>query len=64
MGDVLVPLRKCENHLCDYWLIGSALYCCGGCARAHEGRYEIHESGPLGHSENCAKRVNMEATNG
>lgn len=49
--------RKCANPLCDFGS-GSALYCCNGCALAHEGHYEIHEDGPLGHSERCHRRLN------
>lgn len=49
-------LRECANPLCDYWLAGGSAYCCGGCATAHERGYEIHESGPLGHSPLCARR--------
>lgn len=44
-------LRKCRNPLCDRRT--TAAYCCHACDLAHQGRYEIHESGPLGHAESC-----------
>lgn len=47
-------LATCRNPLCDRRT--TALYCCGSCATAHEGKYEIHESGPLGHSDACNQR--------
>lgn len=50
-------LRSCANPLCAYKLIGGALYCCGRCAVAHDRGYEIHESGQLGHSAGCARRL-------
>lgn len=46
------PVVKCRNPLCDRFT-GQMNYCCPACANAHYGRYEIHESGPLGHSEKC-----------
>lgn len=48
-------LKPCRNPLCAR-RVSSALYCCAGCAMAHDGRYEIHEDGPLGHSETCNER--------
>ena len=47
-------LKKCENPECPR--LTSAYYCCNGCGLAHEGKYEIHESGMLGHSETCNQR--------
>lgn len=47
-------LHKCANEACDR--LTTAYYCCSACGQAAEGRYEIHESGPLGHSEQCDKR--------
>lgn len=52
MRERLVP---CKNPLCERKTAG-ALYCCSQCASAHEGRYEIHEDGPLAHSEGCNAR--------
>lgn len=46
------PGVKCRNSLCDRTTDLMA-YCCPACAHAQYGRYEIHESGPLGHSEKC-----------
>lgn len=43
----------CANHLCDHTSSLGALYCCAPCAQADAGKYEIHESGPLGHSDRC-----------
>jgi hypothetical protein len=47
-------LHDCRNPLCAR--LTTALYCCPGCSSAHEGRYEIHGSGPLGHSPECDAR--------
>jgi hypothetical protein len=46
-------LIKCLNDLCMRKVKASVAYCCHPCSRAHEGNYEIHEDGPLGHSEWC-----------
>jgi len=48
--------KKCHNPLCDRLVLPSVAYCCGACGDAHEGRYEIHPSGPLGHSDECNAR--------
>lgn len=32
-------------------------HCCTPCWSAHDGRYEIHEVGPLAHSEGCEERT-------
>lgn len=45
----------CRNPLCER-RVTVALYCCAPCAMAHDGGYEIHETGPLAHSEGCNKR--------
>lgn len=51
-------MAPCANPLCDRWVTTTVLdpYCCGGCRKAHKGKYEIHEDGPLGHSEFCNDR--------
>ena len=48
------PLKPCDNPLCDRKT--TAMYCCAPCDRAHAGRYEIHDDGPLGHSDVCTER--------
>ena len=48
------PLHDCTNPLCDRKT--TAMYCCWPCDVAHAKRYEIHESGPLGHSDSCTAR--------
>ena len=50
------PLKGCENPLCDRKVPQGILYCCGSCDQAHAGKYEIHESGQLGHSPSCNDR--------
>jgi len=49
----LVPCRKPD---CDHLVRSTVAYCCLACARADEHRYEIHDSGPLGHSSECLAR--------
>jgi hypothetical protein len=49
-------LRPCRNDLCQGLILGGAAYCCGPCASAHEGHYEIHEDGPLAHTAGCVAR--------
>jgi hypothetical protein len=46
-------MNKCRNPLCNRETNGRVAFCCRGCGLAHDGRYEIHESGPLGHSAEC-----------
>lgn len=50
-----IRLKKCENPLCDR--LTTAVYCCHQCDLAHERKYEIHENGPLAHSETCNTRA-------
>lgn len=55
-------LRLCTNPLCDRAVAANSLgerraeYCCTACWEAHRGRYEIHEDGPLAHSNGCDMR--------
>jgi hypothetical protein len=49
-------LKKCENPECHRLVIAGLIYCCGGCGEAHYRKYEIHETGILGHSETCNER--------
>jgi hypothetical protein len=49
-------LHACKNPVCERLVSLASLYCCGGCAQAHEGKYEIHESGPLAHGAECDGR--------
>lgn len=53
-------LTKCGNRNCDR--LTTADYCCEACRIADEGRYEIHETGPLAHSEPCDKRNEQRQT--
>lgn len=48
--------KPCTNELCDRAVKISVAYCCEPCARADEHHYEIHESGLLGHTADCAER--------
>lgn len=54
VGGQLIQLKKCDNPECPR--LTSAAYCCGSCNAAHDGRYEIHESGPLAHTTTCDER--------
>lgn len=49
-----VELDACLNPACLRKT--TAMYCCGSCDRAHQGRYEIHEEGPLAHLPSCDER--------
>jgi hypothetical protein len=51
-----MELKKCTNSLCDRAVKSWTAYCCEPCAQAQEGRYEIHEDGPLGHTLSCQAR--------
>ncbi len=48
-------LKPCMNPACERKTAG-ADFCCGPCSQAYRDGYEIHESGPLAHSEGCNKR--------
>lgn len=50
-----LALKPCRNSLCSR-KVKNALYCCAMCARAHDQHYEIHEDGPLSHSDTCDQR--------
>lgn len=52
----MTELKKCTNPLCDRAIKDWTAYCCEPCAQAHEGSYEIHETGPLGHRPSCEER--------
>lgn len=52
--------QPCANPLCDRES-GPAVYCCPPCEMAHRKRYEIHESGPLGHSATCEASSRIES---
>lgn len=57
------PARTpCENPLCDFLVPASVVYCCVGCDLAHQGGYEIHEGGLLGHSQGCMQRLPPQPT--
>ena len=49
-------LKKCDNPECSRLVRKGVEYCCAPCRQAREDGYEIHESGPLGHSEGCNRR--------
>jgi hypothetical protein len=49
------PVSSCRNPSCEA-LVTSAAYCCGPCANAAEGGYEIHEAGLLAHTDFCRTR--------
>jgi len=48
--------KLCDNPECGRIVGVGTLYCCGPCATAHTDGYEIHEDGPLGHSDGCDQR--------
>lgn len=51
----LQKLQKCATPDCDRRT--TANHCCAPCATAHEGHYEIHETGLLAHSAGCEERT-------
>ena len=48
--------KPCDNPLCDRLCSSRVAFCCHACGLANDGKYEIHEDGPLGHHEDCTKR--------
>jgi hypothetical protein len=54
-----VKLDTCVNPLCDRLAPVGQQYCCPPCNLAHDGRFEIHETGPLGHSVGCNQAATM-----
>ena len=50
-------LHKCATPDCLRLVSAASAHCCRACALAAEGRYEIHEDGPLGHSRWCDERA-------
>jgi len=62
--------KPCINPDCDRWVSPSVAdpYCCGSCRTADQGignngqRFEIHEDGPLGHSDFCNSKVEERGT--
>ena len=49
-------LHKCATPDCLRLVSAASAHCCRACVLAAEGRYEIHEDGPLGHSRSCDER--------
>jgi hypothetical protein len=56
IGVMQVVRTPCANPLCEHHVRPGLAYCCAPCAQADEGHYEIHESGPLAHTDECRKR--------
>lgn len=50
-------LTACSNTLCKRKVPEMVAYCCTGCRLADERHYEVHEDGPLGHSQYCNERL-------
>jgi hypothetical protein len=48
--------KKCNNPMCQRITTIRSAFCCAACGAANDGRYEIHEDGPLGHSNSCNER--------
>lgn len=44
---------KCNNSLCDRFVLINEVYCCHACLVAYVNKYEIHSEGLLGHSQEC-----------
>lgn len=49
-------LKQCDNPECKRRTKFGILFCCSPCSAAYYGKYEIHEAGPLAHSEGCNRR--------
>jgi len=54
--DHLIQYNKCTNDLCDRKVRAGVAFCCYACSAASEGGWEVHESGMLGHSDDCNER--------
>ncbi len=46
----------CVNRCCDRVVSDYGMYCCLACRLAYDGKYKIHETGILGHSDKCNQR--------
>lgn len=44
-------LYPCQKPDCPRLILGKALYCCGSCSAADDGKYEIHS-----HASDCDMR--------
>lgn len=53
----MATLTACQNKLCRRKVSAGSAFCCSGCRAADELHYEVHEDGPLGHSEGCDERM-------
>lgn len=52
-----MDFKECNSGIaCGRSVSASVAYCCWACSKADEGGYEIHESGLLGHSQDCQER--------
>lgn len=54
--DIPEGFKVCDKPDCDRLTQVRFAFCCHGCTLAADGEYEIHEDGPLGHSEKCNER--------
>jgi hypothetical protein len=45
--------QKCANPVCMHQVRNGVRYCCAACDLAHAGNYDIHDAGPLAHSQAC-----------
>ena len=52
----MTDLVPCANQHCDRKVPRGTQHCCFPCRQADLDHYEIHEDGPLGHSEGCKER--------
>lgn len=53
---IIQEYHKCKKPDCFRKVSKGSLYCCYACSIADEGRYEVHESGQLAHSDDCNQR--------
>jgi hypothetical protein len=48
--------KRCDGSACPRRVSIGLTYCCASCQMASQHHYEIHDDGPLGHSDLCNAR--------
>lgn len=54
--------NKCTKPDCFRKVKKGIAYCCNPCSYADEHKFEIHDSGPLAHTQDCNDRDTLRGT--